>query len=117
MNYRAFLLRQVKNYRHDFQVLSTFKHLYNSLEYSVNMDGKDRVNAEFDNHTCNLVKPNLLQKAEVKKWRDLYNRIKHVERHPSDLKKYLEGTKNLGIYILPIRKACRELLLKKLTQT
>jgi hypothetical protein len=33
-----------------FQVLSTFKHLYNSLEYSVNMDGKDRVNAEFDSY-------------------------------------------------------------------
>lgn len=99
-----------------FQVLSIFKHLFNSLEYSVNMDGKDRVNAEFDNHTCNLVKPSPLQKEEVKKWRNLYSRTKHIERDPSDLKKYLEGIKNLGIYILPIRKVCRQLHLKELTQ-
>lgn len=97
-----------------FHILHKFKHLFNSLEYSVNIDGKDLVNAEFDKHACHLFKPGILHSTEVNKWRELYNRIKHSERNRADLKKYYDGSKKLGTYILPIRKVCRELLLKQI---
>jgi hypothetical protein len=48
-----------------FHILHKFKHLFNSLEYSVNIDGKDLVNAEFDKHACHLFKPGILHSTEV----------------------------------------------------
>jgi hypothetical protein len=95
-------------------VLTKFKHLFNSLEYSVNMDGKDRVGAEFDDYVCDLVRPWPLQNTNVKDWGDIYNRVKHIERNLADLERYHKGSNEIVNYIVSVREAVREVVLKQL---
>lgn len=84
----------------NFETLYKFKYLFNSLEYSINIDGKYRKDDEFDSFYESLVKvPN----TKLADWRSLYNRCKHPQRNQADMNKYFNDIQNLADYILALR--------------
>ncbi|MEM3333106.1 MAG: hypothetical protein QW745_02720, partial [Thermoplasmata archaeon] len=63
--------------------LIIFKHLYNSLEIITNIDGIDRKSEELDSQMSYITRAN---KDDCKRWRNIYNRMKHIYRNVSDVK-------------------------------
>jgi hypothetical protein len=97
----------------NFETLYKFKYLFNSLEYSINIDGTYRKDDEFDSLYESLVKvPN----TKLVDWRGLYNRCKHPQRNQADVNKYFNGIENLADYILALRNNCSDLLLQRLDE-
>lgn len=94
-----------------FETLYKFKHLFNSLEHSTDIDGKKLEGPDFDRFYNSL---SLTPNTNVTDWRKLYNRIKHSARNSNDIKNYFNGIQNLREYIMGLRKSCRDLLLLRL---
>ncbi|MFL6413738.1 MAG: hypothetical protein ACJ71K_21160 [Nitrososphaeraceae archaeon] len=74
----------------EFNRLFKFKNMFNALELLVNIDGKDRKQEVFDAEAKRLDPTNC---KNGEKWRNFYNRTKHVQRHSTDIKVYEEGKK------------------------
>jgi hypothetical protein len=75
----------------EFSKLFKFKNMFNALELLVNIDGKDRMGKDFDTEAMRLDPKNC---TEIEKWRNFYNRIKHILRDSTDIRIY-EGKKDL----------------------
>ena len=71
----------------EFSKLFKFKNMFNALELLVNIDGKDRMGKDFDTEAMRLDPKNCTEK-----WRNFYNRIKHILRDSTDIRIY-EGKK------------------------
>ena len=67
----------------------------------------------FDNEVQRI---SSISKLDATGWREFYNRIKHVQKHSDDIKKYYEGadTLTLAKRLLDIRTRLNGLLLSKL---
>ena len=85
--------------------------MFNALELVVNIDGKERMKDVFDAEAKRL---DPINSKDVEKWRNFYNRIKHVQRHSNDIKVYEEGEKDLSDELESCRKCARGILLSKL---
>ena len=95
----------------EFDRLFKFKNIYNALELVTNIDGNDRKGTDFDMEVKRLDATNCM---DIVKWRNFYNRTKHVQRNSSDIKVYEEGEKDLAQELLSSRKCAQKLLLSKL---
>jgi hypothetical protein len=91
--------------------LFKFKNIFNALELVTNIDGINRTKSDFDNEAIRLGPTNC---SDVEKWRNFYNRIKHVQRNSGDIRMYEEGEKGVTQELLCSRKCVQELLLSKL---
>lgn len=105
-------LSEYKEAMASFETLYKFKHLFNSLEYSINIDGQDRRGVKFDKLFNSLV---TASNTKIDIWRRLYNRTKHTEGNMSEVIELLDGIQKLGEYVLALRKSCSELLLQRLS--
>ena len=81
------------------------------VELVVNIDGKDRNKDVFDAEAKRLDPKNCV---DVKKWRDFYNRTKHVHRNSTHIKVYEKGEKDLSDYLKYCRRCVQKILLSKL---
>jgi hypothetical protein len=95
----------------EFEPLIKFKHFFNSLELVTNMAGKELKGDKFDAEVQEI---STVSKMDVKVWRDLYNRTKHVQKGSSDVRKYYEGIDTISDKLLNIRNILNEILLSKL---
>ncbi|MEM3859875.1 MAG: hypothetical protein QW478_10815 [Candidatus Micrarchaeaceae archaeon] len=80
--------------------LVIFKHLYNSLEIITNIDGKDRMNDELDSYMSKITGTT---KDDCSRWRNIYNRMKHIYRNNIDIEKYVSGIKKIPEDIINMR--------------
>lgn len=94
-----------------FDRLMIFKHLFNSLELATNWDGCDRKGLTFDEEVESVIG---YQASEVRKWRDFYNRTKHVDREPKDIADFVQGMENLPLFIEPLRLGVNAILINRL---
>jgi hypothetical protein len=104
-------LRHYETAMSEFDRLFKFKNIFNALELVTNIDGNNRKGSDFDNEAKRLDATNCM---DVKKWREFYNRIKHVQRNSSDIRIYEKGENDLSQELLCSRKCVQELLLSKL---
>ena len=95
----------------EFSKLFKFRNMFNALEKLVNIDGKDITGEDFDTEAMKLDPKNCTQ---VKKWRNFYTRIKHVQRNPNDIRTYEQGEKDLRDELECSRRAVQGILLSKL---
>lgn len=86
-----------------------FKHLFNSLEYSTNING-EKLKYGFDSLYTDLVKSPAM---DVTQWRTLYNRTKHVQENSNHVKAYINGLQNSRGYVSELRKSCRDMILRR----
>jgi hypothetical protein len=85
-----------------------FKHLFNALELVSNIDGSAREKENFDSRVASL---SGVKREDIREWREFYNRTKHVDKHSTDVHKYVTGMKGIGSkYILPLRSCCNGIL-------
>lgn len=109
------LKKSFNEYRNAMEVVSDrliiFKHLFNSLELATNFDGKDRKGLDLDNEVLRIAN---LQASEVRDWRHLYDRAKHVDRRTEDMATFMEGIKRLSDYLIPLRLATQTVILDRL---
>jgi hypothetical protein len=91
--------------------LFKFRNMFNALEFVVNIDGKDRKGNDFDSEAKRLDPANCI---DVQRWREFYNRIKHVHRNSSDIQAYEKGAQHLSDYLKSSRNCVQELLLSNL---
>lgn len=82
--------------------LLTFKHLYNVLELVTNIDGTNKVGDDLD---AQMALVTGAPKDKCGKWRDLYNRTKHINRNSGDVATFVSGLENLPQYIRIMRPA------------
>jgi hypothetical protein len=95
----------------EFNRLFKFKYMFNALELLINIDGNDRKQDVFDAEAKRLDPTNC---KNVEKWRNFYNRTKHVQRHSTDIKVYEEGEKDLPDELDCCRRCVQGILLSKL---
>jgi hypothetical protein len=70
-----------------------------------------RERKHFDNAVSSLYP---VLSSDVEGWRCFYNRIKHFQKDPSDLKRYYEGQEKLPATLPEIRKCVQSILLSRL---
>jgi len=104
-------LNEYKNAMSVFDRLMIFKHLFNSLELATNWDGVDRKGSDLDNE---VVKISMLQTSEMCNWREFYNRTKHIDRTPIDLRTFITGIESLPSFLKPIRLAVETMIIDRL---
>lgn len=108
------LMSSLHNYEiamSEFNRLFKFRNMFNALEIVVNIDGKDRKKDDFDTEAKRLDPINC---KDVEKWRNFYNRTKHVQRNSTDIKVYEEGEKALSDFLKYCRRCVQKILLSKL---
>lgn len=93
----------------NFEIDYKFKHLFNSLEYSTNING-EKLRYGFDSFYTDLVKS---PSTDVTQWRTLYNRTKHVQENSNHVKAYIYGLQSSREYVLELRKSCRDMILRR----
>jgi hypothetical protein len=104
----------------EFLTLLKFKHLFNAFELVTNMTGTDWKGKDFDREAEKILlfsQAGLsvkINKATIKEWRELYNRIKHVQKNTEDIRKYYEGIDMLGRKLLSVRGSLNEIFLDKI---
>ena len=76
--------------------LLTFKHLYNVLELTTNIDGTDRKDSSLDTQ---MASDSGALVTECQDWRILYNRTKHIHRRSTDVATFVTGLEKLTAYI------------------
>ena len=91
--------------------LSKFKHLYNSLEFIVNFDGKDRTGPDFTKEVKNLTNESAVT---LGLWHDLYRRSKHPGKIPTHVKTFKQGKEELSNILPDLKKHCSEIMLTRL---
>ncbi|MGB6680475.1 MAG: hypothetical protein WBF08_03995 [Candidatus Bathyarchaeia archaeon] len=94
-----------------FSRLMVFKHLFNSLELSINWDGIPREGDALDRE---VVKVSGIEKETIVNWRRLYNRTKHVDRTAEDSMEFIKGLENMGQMLIPLRKVTSSLILNRI---
>jgi len=94
-----------------FPRLMIFKHLFNSLELSTNWDGANRTGDSLDNEVAKIPGIGV---TEVEKWRNFYNRTKHVNRTPKDVTEFVGGLENLSETLMPVRRASTSMITDRL---
>lgn len=95
----------------EFSKLFKFKYLFNALEIATDIDGNDIKRDDLDKEAKRIDPMNC---TDVEKWRKFYNRIRHVQRNPRDIKIYEEGEKDLSQKLLTSRRCTQEVLLSRL---
>jgi len=96
--------------------VTIFKNLFNSLELATNSNIAEKNGKDFDTEVVSLVAslyPGLTL-SMVEKWRETYNRVKHVPQSPADVASYIEGQRQLGMYLVPLRRTCAQILIEKM---
>ena len=106
-------LSAYKNAMDSFDDIVCFKQLYNSGEFATDWDGKVLTGDKFDNEFITLTN---VSKSDIELWRKLYDRTKHSDRNPSDVKKYFEGIQQLPTMRINLRKACTLAIINRLNQ-
>ena len=96
-----------------FDNLMIFKSLFNSLEFATNFNGKNRREQELDNEVAKITG---LQILDVCKWRQFYNRTKHPDRTPEEVKDFSMGKENLHEFIAPLRLAVEAVIIDRLNR-
>jgi hypothetical protein len=103
-----------KNFRagmEDLDLTLKFKYLFVALEKGTNINGEFREGKHFDNAVGGLY---AVLSSDVENWRCFYNRIKHVQKDPNDLKRYYQGQEKLPDTLPEIRKCVQSILLSRL---
>jgi hypothetical protein len=104
-------LTEYENGMKVFDRLMIFKHLFNSLELATNWDGSDRKSLPFDTEVATITG---LPTLEVNKWRDFYNRTKHIDREPKEIAEFVHGMQNLPCVLKPLRSASNTVIIDRL---
>jgi|GEM_PF-1610271 len=91
-----------------------FKHLFNSLEIATNWDGIDRCGKALDKEISAITG---LQQSIIKKWRRLYDRMKHTDREPKEINEFISGILNLHNSLELLRIATNKILINRLERT
>jgi hypothetical protein len=99
--------------------LLVFKHLYNSLELSVNADGGNEEGTALDSKMFRLINgaglpgsiARRIDESLIANWRTLYNRTKHVQRREADVMTFVAGIENLPTFIELLRPSSAKILL------
>lgn len=84
--------------------LFIFKHLFNALELSTNFY-HEYIGGTFDAIVSNNT---VIPTESVKEWRNLYTRIKHVDRSDKERIAFVNGIQNVNSMILPLRRCTRK---------
>jgi hypothetical protein len=97
--------------------ISKFKHIYNAVEITTNLNGEGWMkDTKLDAVVCKLA-GNQLQQALVEQWRCFYNRTKHSDRAKmgnADTQTYNQGVNNLPAWLPEIRACAVTILSKRL---
>ena len=88
-----------------------FKNLFIALELATNFDGTSRRGLEFDQEAACIT---TVSSESVERWRQLYNRMKHADVSGTDVRKHIEGVKELSTFIAELREACAKAILVRL---
>jgi len=88
----------------EYSRLFIFKHLFNALELAINFS-QEITGDDFDNAV--EVRAGI-PRTSVTRWRDFYNRTKHVDRSDNHNITYLEGTQKVSSMILPVRHCTKK---------
>jgi hypothetical protein len=88
-----------------------FKHMFNAIELATNSDGVDRTGSTFDEEVSSLTGQSA---AEIAKWRQFYDRTKHIDRNQQHAVAFISGMENLPNMLLPLRQATHRILVSKL---
>lgn len=104
-------LSEFENAMTVFPRLMIFKHLFNSLELSTNSDGTDRRGKSLDKEVAKI---SGIAVTDAEKWRDFYNRTKHVDTTPRNVTEFVAGLGNLAETLMPLRRASTLVITERL---
>jgi len=96
--------------------VTIFKNLFNSLELATNSNIAEKKGPDFDTEVVSLVaslNPGLTP-SMIEQWRETYNRVKHTPQSPADVASYVEGQRQLGMHLEPLRRTCAKILVDKM---
>jgi hypothetical protein len=96
--------------------VTIFKNLFNSLELATNSNIAEKKGEDFDTEVVSLVTSYYpgLALSTVRQWREAYNRVKHVSKSQADVASYIEGQRQLRMYLVPLRQICAKILTDKM---
>ena len=104
-------LSEYENAMTVFPRLMIFKHLFNSLELSTNSDGTDRRGESLDKEVAKI---SGIAETDVGRWRDFYNRTKHVDKTPRDVTEFFAGLGSITETLMPLRRALTPIITERL---
>lgn len=91
----------------DFERLFKFKNFYNSLELIINIKGKELRGSDLDKAVSRSTS---LSNIYAKEFRELYVRLKHVQRDSKDIATFTQGITKLPQMTLDIRRSLQNLI-------
>jgi len=94
-----------------FPRLMIFKHLFNSLELSTNSDGIPRRGESLDKEVAKI---SGIAVMDAERWRDFYNRTKHVDTTARDVTEFVAGLGNLPETLMPLRRTVTSVIKDRL---
>lgn len=104
-------LDEYKNAMGNFNRLGIFKSLFSALELATNCDNHDRKGIELDAEIFSSTSHPL---NDIKEWRELNSRTKHIDKDTNHEAKYIHGMEKLPSYLEPLRETTRKTILKRL---
>lgn len=96
-----------------FPRLMIFKHLFNALELSTNSDGIDRTADSLDKEVSRISRVSVV---DVEKWRDFYNRTKHIDKSSKHVTEFVTGIETLPMILVPLRRASAVVTIDRLSR-
>jgi hypothetical protein len=106
-------LNEYEKATNEYSRLFIFKHLFNALELAINF-GRESTGKDFDKTVQALTG---IHEGSVQRWRDFYNRVKHVNKSNQHNVTHVEGTKNISSILVPIRDSCKKAIMMLLNKS
>lgn len=109
----ANLKKALKNYEDAMSVFDTrtiFKDLYTSLELAINWD-QDLTGPKLDAEITRVTK---VSQTQAEDWRDLNNRLKHMDKNQPQLTTFEQGLEKLPHLIDPLRLTSKKVIIQRL---
>lgn len=88
-----------------------FKNLYSSIEIATNCDGVDRAGRALDSEVNRITGTPTLSMQD---WREFNDRLKHINRTPTEEAAYQNGLLRIGEKINPLRETSQKVILHRL---
>ncbi len=104
-------LKEFENAMNSLDRLMIFKHLYNAVELAANYDGSKDGGTDLDKKISALTGAD---ESDVKLWRELYNRSKHVDFKTEHVDAFLKGRDQLPQMNVKVRDCAKTMLLARL---
>jgi len=104
-------MKEFEDAMNERDILSIFKHLYNTIELAANYDGSNDKDHSLDLKIANLTGESMV---DVEKWRKWYNRTKHVDATSAEVASLLQSIGDLPLENTNVRRCANATILARL---